>query len=209
MRIHRLSTVNPEATSKGSAIVMVGSFAPVHSGHFDAIRSASRAIIERSIGVGSIILSPNSDEYLTRKLASKSESLSWQYHRRIEEIVAREAPVEGVHTFVDDITGGYVGLEEINLEVPRTIHHHLGITAERLYFVTGSDQLPSMQAHLTDSENRAVCVLRPGHLNDMQDKLSQSWIAQAIAEGRYIITERDDMVNDVSSTDIRHSREGL
>lgn len=196
---------NPDHANDGSSVVIVGSFAPIHRGHFDAIRAASRAVSEQIEPVGSIILSPNSDEYLARKLRGKGEELSWTYDRRIDAILKQSAPVEGVPTFVDDITGRYIGLEEINFEVPHTLRRSLGLAANRLFFVTGSDQLPSMQLHLENPDNRSVCVLRPGHMEALNDQLQQDWVMRAVQEGRYIITERDDMVNDISSTNIRRS----
>lgn len=203
MTIHRLSTAESNSPREGSAVVMVGSFAPVHRGHFDAVRAASRAITEHGISVESIILTPNSDPYLLRKMAAKGEELTWFYERRIEEIATQDSPFGHIPTFVDDISGARVGLNEINLAVPETIHRHLGIAAEQLYFVTGSDQLQSMQAHLASDINRAVCVLRPGHLERIQEVLRQDWVSQAVNQGRYIITERDDMKTDYSSTNLR------
>jgi len=205
MDIRKLSMSNPNHANDGSSVVIVGSFAPVHRGHFDAIRAASRAVSEQIEPVGSIILSPNSDEYLARKLRGKGEELSWTYDRRIDAILEQSAPVEGVPTFVDDITGRYIGLEEINFEVPHTLRHSLGLAANRLFFVTGSDQLPSMQLHLQNPDNRSVCVLRPGHMEALNEQLQQDWVVRAVQEGRYIITEREDMVNDISSTNIRRS----
>ncbi len=202
--IRKLSTIESTPPHAGSAVVMVGSFAPIHLGHFDAIRAAGNAIQERGIQVDNVVLSPNSDEYLERKL--KGEKHDWTYDRRVSRIASGELPIEGITTYVDDVSGRIVGLNEINRQVPYTLHHLLGLAAEQLYFVTGSDQIRSMEAYLSDPARRAICVLRPdGGLNAAHRELGLPWARQAIDEGRYIVTEREDMENDISSSAIRRA----
>lgn len=201
-RIRRISTLETVPSSEGSALVVVGSFAPVHDGHFDAVRAAVGAMAERGMAVNSVVMTPNSNEYVWRKLQHEADA--WPYERRVQAILARRMPVKGVSAYVDDISGRHVGLDEINDVVPRTLHRHLGLAAERLFFVTGSDQIVTMRAHLARAASRAICVLRPDDgLSAAFAELSEPWAQQAIEEGRYIVTERDNMETDISSTAVR------
>ena len=204
MNIRRISSLEKPLQSKGSTIVMVGSFAPVHKGHFDAVRAAGNALRERDIELDQVVLTPNSHDYLHRKLVE--ESSPWTYDRRITEILSRDTPITDVPAYVDDISGLSVGLNEINDRVPHTLSRSLGVAAEQLYLITGSDQILSMEGHLADPSKRAICVLRPdGKLDTAHAQLALPWARRAIEEGRYIVTEREDMEVDVSSTAIRRS----
>lgn len=202
--IRRISSLETMPSYAGNALVVVGSFAPVHDGHFDAVRAAGKALEERGSAVHSVVMAPNSDEYLYRKL--QHEAGDWSFERRVQKILARETPFGDTPTYVDDISGAYVGLNEINQEVPVTLRRVMGLTADRLFFVTGSDQIRSMEAHLAHSANRAICVMRPdGGLSTASQELSQEWAVQAIEEGRYIITDRENMETDISSTAVRRN----
>ena len=204
MNIRKISSLEKPIQSKGSTVVMVGSFAPIHKGHFDAVRAAGNALRERDIELDQIVLTPNNHEYLHRKLVE--EGSPWTYDRRITEIMSRDTPITDVPTYVDDVSGRSIGLNEINDRVPHTLSRSLGVAAERLYFITGSDQILSMEAHLADPSKRAICVLRPdGKLDIAHTQLALPWARQAIEEGRYIVTEREDMEVDVSSTAIRRT----
>lgn len=71
--IRPLSETQPTYGRRGDAVVMVGSFAPIHEGHFDALHSASDAVIAGGKNVDALILTPNSGEYLRGKLGEESE----------------------------------------------------------------------------------------------------------------------------------------
>ena len=202
LRINTLSDTYSEEDRHGSAVVMVGSFAPIHDGHFDAVQAASVALEARGVAVESLILTPNSAEYLEKKLPE--DHTEWPYQRRIQAILDRDAHTF-IPTYVDDVSGYLSRNEEINDYVPLTIRRHLGFKACQLYLVVGSDQLLSMESHLSDGVNRAVCVLRPGSLEQVQERLEIPWVAEAVEAERFIITERRDMENDISSTAIRTS----
>ena len=203
VKISRISDTCPTLPRSGNVVAMVGSFAPLHNGHLDAVYSASKALTERGIYVESAVFIPNSDEYLSRKLCD--DNTIWTYERRIDKIYASDITHLGVPVFVDDVSGRTVGLEQINNRVPDTIKRHLGFTACQTFFVVGSDQLLSMEAHLENEENRAICVLRPGNLDNVQKYLSLPWVMKALEAERFFITEREDMINDISSSKIRKS----
>ncbi len=201
-RIKTLSETLSPNDREGSAVVMVGSFAPIHDGHFDAVHSASAALISRGHSVESLILAPNSSEYLEGKLAE--ESSEWPYERRVEYILGRD-PHPTIPTYVDDISARLAQEKQINNFVPETIQRRLGFDALQLYLVVGSDQLLSMEAHLSEGDGKAICVLRPGSMDEVQERLKISWVSDATASERLIITERGNMEQDVSSTAIRRS----
>lgn len=199
-RIKPLSETLNTDCREGNAVVMVGSFAPIHDGHLDAAHSASAALINRGHSVESLILAPNSSEYLEIKLAE--ESYEWPYERRVEYILGRD-PHPTIPTYVDDISGRLAQEKQINDFVPKTIQRRLGFDALQLYFVVGSDQLLSMESHLSEGDGKAICVLRPGSMQEVQERLKISWVSDATASERLIITERQNMKQDISSTAIR------
>lgn len=201
-KINTLSSSSPVGNRQGNAIVMVGSFAPIHKGHFDAVRAASIALSQRGYPVESVVLTPNSPQYVQRKLPEYHRT--WTYERRIQEIL-RSPAVPHISTYVDDVSGRSAGLEQINDFVPFTIRRHLGFTACQTHLIVGSDQILSVESHLRNETNRAVCVLRPGTQDYAMEQLDRPWVAEAVEEGRFIIAEREDMENDYSSSAIRQS----
>lgn len=202
LKINALSDAYSEENRQGNAVVMVGSFAPIHRGHFDAIHAAGSALIGRGIPVESLILTPNSAEYVQNKLPEYHET--WTYERRVQKILDQDSHPR-IPTYVDDVSGYRAKYEQINDHVPLTIRRHLGFAANQLYLVVGSDQLLSMESHLEKDESRAICVLRPNNLEEVQQRLELPWVAEAVESRRLIITEREDMENDVSSTAIRRA----
>ena len=199
-KINALADIYPQET-EGNAVVMVGTFAPVHEGHLDAIRAASSALTDRGLVVGSAVLTPNSSEYVQRKLPDDHQT--WTFERRVRAILDHE-PHPSIPTYVDTISGPAAGTEQINRFVPQTVQQYLGHAASEIYLVVGSDQLPSMEAHL-EHGNRAVCVLRPGNMEEVERQRKLPWVEAAVEEGRFIITGRPNMENDISSTAIRRS----
>lgn len=200
-KINRISESLSTGEREGNALVIVGSFAPIHDGHFDAVQAASTALLERGDTVDSLVLTPNSEEYVRNKISANRDA--WSYERRIKGILSRD-PHPATPTYVDDVSGPMAELRQINDYVPHTVRRHLGFTASQTVLVVGSDQLLSMQSHLENEDNRAVCVLRPGSMSQLGDHLGIPWVAKAVEAERFIITERADMENDISSTVIRN-----
>jgi nicotinic acid mononucleotide adenylyltransferase len=201
-RIIKLSENFSTRDRQGSAVVMVGSFAPVHRGHFDAVKAASAALLERDIPVEALVLTPNSAEYVRRKLGR--EHVSWTHERRVEKILEQD-PHPHISTYVDDVSGPTARHEQINNHVPVTLSQRLGFQAYQMYLVVGSDQLPTMEEHLDNELNRAVCVLRPGSIESVKESLTTSWVINAMRSNRLIVTKREDMNTDVSSTAVRRA----
>lgn len=203
MPIQLLSEQPPSSPrDEGRAVALVGSFAPVHDGHFDALLSAACAVEQVDDRVEALTLVPNSSAYVRRKLG-KIAGL-WRFQHRVESILNAE-PDHETPTYVDDISGARIGLEQINYLAPRTIEERLGFDSTRTYLVVGSDQLLSMEEHLSGTNNRAVCVIRPGRHEEVEPHLRTSWLKAALHDGRFIVTRRANMDYDVSSTDIRDS----
>lgn len=199
--IQRVSKTTLASPVEDCAVVMVGSFAPVHTGHLDAVDAAYTALCEQGKDIGALIFVPNSEEYISEKFAGTN--YGWSYEKRINKIVEQTNRLP-VPAYVDDISGSIARQEQINRHVPTTLKRRLGFSAHQLYFVVGSDQLVSMKSHLSDTANNAICVLRPGSIDGVSEQIQDDWAQQAMSENRLIITERADMVNDISSTEIRH-----
>lgn len=200
LEIQRLSDVPPLTDNPGESVVIVGSFAPIHDGHFDAAFSAVEALRLHGRNISSLVFTPNSTEYVRRKLGD--DEGGWHYSSRINEITKR-AQHPSVNTYVDDVSGPKAALREMNEEVLRTVSYKLGTPACRTHLVVGSDQLHSMMPHLDGTSNNAVCVLRPGRTDDLAEKLALPWAQRAVTSERLIITGRQNMENDISSTTIR------
>lgn len=203
--IERISSIQPGTggdIAQGNVIVMVGSFAPIHEGHMDALISAKRAISLGAPPANTLVITPNSAEYVARKLGDEGEV--WTYERRIEAIISLLGKSQEL-IYVDDISGPLAGEEQINDYIPLTIEERLGALSCQLFFVVGSDQLPSMEQHLSQ-KGRSICVVRPGRDNILKSCLRMSWAKEALMEKRLIITPRANMTQDISSTDIRELR---
>ncbi len=142
---------------------MVGSYAPVHNGYFDAMRSAERCLLTTGYDIAGNIFAPNSDSYVLKKI--DDEDGVWNYDRRISEFVSRSSGTESV-SYVDDVTGSKPPEKSISESVIDTVSSRLGIKACSLVLVVGMDQIRSMEPHL--DSNRAICVLRPGYESQLQ-----------------------------------------
>lgn len=198
MSLIHLSTIENFEQGQGSALVMVGSFAPVHEGHFDAIMSAERAMIAKGEDVSALVFAPNSDSYVSTKL--KDTDGDWNFQRRISEFMKFDFQFKAP-AFIDDITGRNPPERSISEETITTIEQRLGIQASKALLVVGSDQVASMKPHL--EANRAVCVIRPGSIGSVLEYSNEDWFSEAVRQDRYILTERNNRVTDISSTKIR------
>lgn len=201
--IERLSGSSKYRNSSASGLVMVGSYAPVHNGHFDAMRSAERRLLTTGDDIAGNIFAPNSDSYVLKKL--DDEDGVWNFDRRISEFVSRSSGTESV-SYVDDITGSKPPEKSISESVIDTVSDRLGIRACSLVLVVGMDQIRSMEPHL--DSNRAICVLRPGYESQLQEVAQDDWFVDAIDIKRLLLTSRENTVIDISSTVIRKKLEG-
>jgi nicotinic acid mononucleotide adenylyltransferase len=182
---------------------MVGSYAPVHSGHFDTMRSAERRLLTTGDDIAGNVFAPNSDSYVLKKL--DDEDGVWNFDRRISEFVSRSSGTEGV-SYVDNITGSKPPEKSISESVIDTVSSRLGIRACSLVLVVGMDQIRSMEPHL--DSNRAICVLRPGYESQLQEVAQDDWFVDAIDTKRLLLTSRENTEIDISSTIIRKKLEG-
>lgn len=139
--IERLSDSNKYHSSNASGLIIVGSYAPVHDGHFDAMRSAERRLLKDGDDIAGNIFAPNSDSYVLKKLNDKDGV--WNFNRRISEFVSRRSGTESV-SYVDDITGSKPPEKSISESVIDTVSSRLGIKACSLVLVVGMDQIRSM-----------------------------------------------------------------
>lgn len=198
MSILRLSTTEKLEPGQGTALIMVGSFAPVHEGHFDAMMSAERTMIAKGEDISTLVFAPNSDSYVSTKLNDTDGS--WNFQRRISEFMKFDFQFRA-SAYVDDMTGMTPPEKSISEEVIDTVERQLGIQASKAVLVVGSDQVASMRPHL--ETNRAICVIRPGHINKVLYHSNEDWFKEAVNQGRYILTERQNRVKDINSTEIR------
>lgn len=181
---------------------MVGSFAPVHEGHLDAMRSAERRLISSGDDIAGNIFAPNSDSYVLEKLSGSRET--WDFGRRVGEFAAKDCGTIS-RAYVDDISGLTPPEQSISEKAIDTASNKLGIEACRLILVVGTDQIRSMQTHI--ATNRAVCVLRPGYEDSLGDVMTEGWFQDAVHQNQLLLTSRENMYFDISSTQIRKKLE--
>lgn len=202
--IRKLSEATRLVDNEGVGLVMVGSFAPVHEGHLDAMQSAEEALLLSGENVLASTFTPNSDSYVSIKLNDLNGT--WNFDRRVEEF-SRLKPTTQRSAYIDDITGRTPPERSISEHAIENISNRLGIEACRLVLVVGADQIGSMRPHL--ESNRAICVLRPGWEPVVNRHSSESWFLDAVESGRYIFTDRKNNTTDIQSTLIRMELEGL
>lgn len=201
-RIEKLSTASNYRNSDASGLIMVGSYAPVHEGHFDAMRSAERRLIVQDGDIAGNVFAPNSDSYVLKKLNDTKGV--WNFSRRVNEFTSRESGTLS-RSYVDNITGLTPPELSISEEVIDTVSHTLGIKACNLVLVVGTDQVASMQSHL--EYNRAICVMRPGSESVLQSVVTEDWFREATSSDRLLLTSRENVKVDISSTQIRKQLE--
>lgn len=199
--IRRLSSADKISSPSSVGLIVVGSFAPVHEGHFDAMRSAERALQARDWEVSANVFSPNSDSYVRQKLQD-SEGI-WSFGRRVNGFIGSYCGTTSP-SFVDDISGSTPPERSISEAAVTSTSRQLGIRACNLMLVVGSDQIASMRSHL--QTNRAICILRPGYETVLEEYAQSNWFMEAVEAERYILADREDSEKDISSTEIRKLR---
>jgi nicotinic acid mononucleotide adenylyltransferase len=165
---------------------MVGSYAPPHSGHLSAMSAASEALSRIGESVVCHCYVPNRDQYVLQKVHDP-EGETWNAGNRISRLMDLLAGND-LRSRIDDISISDRSQRAITDVAINTICGALGIDQSRVVIVVGSDQVTSVRPHLLRS--RAVCVLRPGHLNSLTAAFSKKWFRQAVSDGTYLITER-------------------
>lgn len=200
--IERLSSANVYRNSDASGLIMVGSYAPVHEGHFDAMRSAEKRLLIQDDDIAGNVFAPNSDSYVLKKLHDAQGV--WNFNRRVNEFTVRDSGTSS-KSYVDDITGLTPPELSISEEVIDTMSRRLGIRACNLVLVVGTDQIVSIQPHI--EYNRAICVLRPGSESALQNVAVEDWFKEATNESRLLLTSRENIEVDISSTQIRKELE--
>lgn len=197
MEIQRLSSAKNTPT-ESNGLIVVGSFAPVHEGHFDAIRSAERALAIRDESVSANVFVPNSDSYVLGKV--NDDKRVWDFPTRVSKFLNKDSGTIAP-SYVDDLSGIRPPKESISEAAIETASKALGIQACNFILVVGTDQLASMEPHL--ETNKAICVLRPGYEETLKQYINEEWFTDAVDSGRYILTERENIEKDIASRTIR------
>lgn len=199
--IEKISRAEKYHDPNASGLVMVGSYAPVHDGHFDAMRSAEKRLMAMN-DVAGCVFAPNSDSYVLKKL--QDDQGVWNFNRRVDEFVTRESGTVST-SYVDNITGLTPPERSISEEVIDTVSYRLGVRACNLVLVVGTDQVASTRPHL--EYNRAICVLRPGSEEILGDVIDEDWFKEATRDSGLLLTSRENVEIDISSTQIRKQLE--
>ena len=203
MTFHKLSNAAQPTASEGLTLLMVGSYAPVHMGHFSSLLAAKDVVEAQNETISNIVLTPNSDSYVI-DVKLKGGTGRWSFAQRVLQFTNQESPFTSP-AFVDDISGARPPELTITETSVRNIELRLGVEACKVILVVGSDQVASMKQHIND--NRAICVKRPGVIDPIDSLYEEQWFSEAVDTGRYIITEREHSGGDISSTDIRNELE--
>jgi len=198
--IERLSIAQGQPQTNESALIMVGSFAPLHPGQIDAMESAERVLLSIGDSAAGAVFAPNSDSYVSVKLNDTDGK--WSFDRRVSHFLGKDAKL-ATPVYVDDITGKTPPERSISEEVIDTVSKQLGTKACNAVLVVGSDQILSMKAHI--ERNRVICVLRPGYINALYEHENDAWFKDAVYEHRFFITTHMDMASKLSSTAIREN----
>lgn len=196
----RLSDERARVVGRGPVLLMVGSFAPPHRGHVAGMAAARRALEADGEAVAGVAYTANSDSYVSTKV-DNSTGL-WDFDKRVGRFFGL-LPSLDIPTFVDDISGSKPPTLTITETAVGNLAARLQIEPARMVVVVGSDQAASMEPHLAD--NRAVCVIRPGSITPILDLFKARWFQEAVSSGRYVLTDREDPFENVSSTQIRRA----
>lgn len=196
--MERLSNATNINRTDSNALILVGSFAPVHDGHLDNMRSAEKAAIARGYEISASVFTPNSDSYVLQKLNDKKGE--WNFNRRISDFLFTESGTNCV-SYVDDISGRHSPEKSISETAINNVSLALGIETCKLILVVGSDQVESMKPHV--NRNKAICILRPGYEEHLKKCTDNLWFKDAVNSGRLILANRENIKEDISSTAIR------
>lgn len=182
-----------EFSIQGYILFMLGSYAPFHEGHNDAITSAERAFVAAGYTLGGVVIAPHSDLYVSYKIHNST----WNINRRITSIV--NANINCVSPlYLDDISCYQPAKDNVTQIVINTLKK-LGITTHRIAIVVGADNLASMAPHI--ATHKVICVRRPGYDTSLSIlQMNENFIKNA---SNLIIADRQKVKKDISSTTIR------
>lgn len=201
MTIERLSrAANLPCDGNGAILVYTGSFAPIHAGHVDTMKAAASALHEQCEEVDAAIFVPKHDLSLKTKLGGTANR--WGFENRVGSLAAYVPTLESIPSvYVDDITGRDTYRDTVGSEALRTIAQ-LGVATTRAVMVVGSDRIDTAETLLPS--NAVICVRRPRYMNEVEEGVAKhTWLREAIASGRYIITDPEDSTIVTSSSHIR------
>lgn len=188
-QVERLSKFYGNVEKNECVLVIVGSFAPFHAGHVDAINSAYNFIARLGKEVNACLCVPNSDEYVLNKVNNQR----WDLHLRIDGIVNVLQKTEcKMNYIVDDITGECFCGNLVTDYAIANLRLRVGeIQKNNIFVVVGSDKIEEAMQYL--NTYNIICVRRPGY--DIE--------APLCSYANVAVIDRMNMACDISSTDIR------
>jgi len=191
--VKRLSESNSIATD-GYVLFMLGSFAPFHDGHIDAIVSAENALQNMGYSLSAVVISPHGDKYVSDKIGDNH----WTVNRRMDRIISSGISCSSP-MIVDDLSFNTKATHNITQVAVDNISENLNISSDKIIIAVGSDNIQTLAPNIKD--NKVVCVIRPGFDNVIDVIGSCSSFRDNICN--LIITTRENDKFDINSTNIR------
>lgn len=173
---------------------MLGSYAPFHEGHRDAIVSAEAALLESGYEIDSVVIVPHSDDYVQNKI----QDTSWNIDRRILSI-ANATIVCRSTIFIDDISCRKPIGKDPTAAVIETLINNIGVESSNIIIAVGADNIMSMIPYI--KSHKVACVQRPGYRRALSRLIENENFVDN--KQNLIIAERRYNSADISSTIIR------
>ena len=189
LRISRIKNLPPD----GYVLFMLGSYAPFHEGHDDAITSAERAFLDAGYKIAGIVIVPHSDLYVGNKI----HETEWNIDRRIDSILDSKISCKSP-LYLDDISHRHPALKKVNQIVLGTMKR-TGIDPSRIVIVVGADNLKSMAPYI--SSHKVICLRRPGYETSLSILKANESFSRNLPN--LIIANRQRASDDISSSLIR------
>lgn len=188
----RISQIK-ELPRDGYLLFMLGSYAPFHEGHNDAITSAERAFIEAGHTLAGVIIAPHSDLYVSTKIHNSN----WDINRRISEITKATIDCSSP-VYLDDISC-YQPVKKNGTRIVINTLKKLELDKRRIAIAVGADNLASMAPYI--GSYKIVCVRRPGYDTSLSIlQMNENFINNT---SNLIIADRKEAKKDINSTTIR------
>lgn len=195
-----LSSLSFEAKLHGDKIVLllIGSFAPFHQGHISTMEAAATKLQQEGYEIAAKIFTPNGDTYVVNE---KLKDKEWNYNKRIGIICKTLVEERVERSYVDDLSGIGSLKGSITQRAVATVSTVFNISPKQIFVVVGSDQVDSLENILRNS--RCICVLRQGSIMNVISQFSHGWFYQAYKSDKCFVTEKQNPLEDISSTEIR------